>query len=385
MKPVGLVDPRTGRTPYAVVQLRQDNARRRSLQPGRLPDAAQVGRAGARAADDSRARAAEFVRFGMVHRNTYINGPTVLPRRGRRGCAGSVLRRPDLRRRGLRRVGGLGADCRHERRGAGAGRRAARAAADAPPSARWRITCRTPTRRTTSPRTSRSASCRRPSRRRGSGAWGRPTGRRPRPCARCAHWTTGCAERPSRHDVAAPGPHRRAREHVLHTGAALMKAQIREFLEYLRLNRNASAHTVAAYDRRPDAVPDVHGRAARPPPRRPHPRRSRSHDDPAVPRRAARRDGHARASAARKLSALRAFGRYLRREGWIETDPAALAVSPRREQRIPAHLSVDEMSRACSRRPTPPHRSAGGIARSWSCSTRRGCASASSSASTSRT
>jgi hypothetical protein len=57
------------------------------------------------------------------------------------------------------------------------------------------------------------------------------------------------------------------------------------------------------------------------------------------------RQGHARTSVARKLSALRAFGRYLRREGWIESDPAALAVGPRREQKIPAHLSVDEMSR----------------------------------------
>jgi integrase/recombinase XerC len=47
----------------------------------------------------------------------------------------------------------------------------------------------------------------------------------------------------------------------------------------------------------------------------------------------------------RKLSALRAFGRYLRREGVIEQDPASLAVSPRREHKVPAHLSVDEMSR----------------------------------------
>ena len=78
MKPVGLVDPRTGKTPYAVVQLRQDTlagdhfslvgfqtqlkwgeqARVLKLIPGLEP--------------------AEFVRFGMVHRNTYINGPTVL-------------------------------------------------------------------------------------------------------------------------------------------------------------------------------------------------------------------------------------------------------------------------------------------------------------------
>ena len=50
MKPVGLLDPRTGRPPYAAVQLRQDNLAGRSLQPRRLSDTDQVGRAGARAA-----------------------------------------------------------------------------------------------------------------------------------------------------------------------------------------------------------------------------------------------------------------------------------------------------------------------------------------------
>ena len=57
------------------------------------------------------------------------------------------------------------------------------------------------------------------------------------------------------------------------------------------------------------------------------------------------RQGHARTSVARKLSALRAFGRYLRREGLIDTDPAALAASPKRERKVPAHLSIDEMKR----------------------------------------
>jgi integrase/recombinase XerC len=54
--------------------------------------------------------------------------------------------------------------------------------------------------------------------------------------------------------------------------------------------------------------------------------------------------GHARSSVARKLSALRAFGRYLRREGWIDADPAMLAAAPRRERKVPAHLSIDEMT-----------------------------------------
>src|SRR5258705_4182893 len=78
MKPVGLVDPRTGRQPHAAVQLRQDNLAgdhfslvgfQTQIKWG---DQARVlrlvpGRGGA-----------EFVRFGMVHRNTYVNGPTVL-------------------------------------------------------------------------------------------------------------------------------------------------------------------------------------------------------------------------------------------------------------------------------------------------------------------
>ena len=57
------------------------------------------------------------------------------------------------------------------------------------------------------------------------------------------------------------------------------------------------------------------------------------------------RRGNSKASAARKLSAIRAFGRYLRREGLLDTDPAALVGTPKREQRIPAHLAVDEMSK----------------------------------------
>ena len=57
------------------------------------------------------------------------------------------------------------------------------------------------------------------------------------------------------------------------------------------------------------------------------------------------RHGQARASVSRKLSALRSFSRYLRREGWIEGDPVALAAAPKREQKVPAHLSMDEMSK----------------------------------------
>jgi integrase/recombinase XerC len=123
-----------------------------------------------------------------------------------------------------------------------------------------------------------------------------------------------------------------------------MTTQLRDFLEYLRLNRNASSHTTAAYE---SDVTQFLGYAAQ---FRGVPIESvePSHLDWSAIRGFMAdlyRQGHARTSVARKLSALRAFGRYLRREGWIETDPAALAVGPKREQKIPAHLSIDEMSR----------------------------------------
>ncbi len=78
MKPVGLVDPRTGRQPYAVVQLRQDNLAGDHFSLVGFQTQLKWG-------DQARVlrlipglERAEFVRFGMVHRNTYINGPTVL-------------------------------------------------------------------------------------------------------------------------------------------------------------------------------------------------------------------------------------------------------------------------------------------------------------------
>src|SRR4029079_18378063 len=50
------------------------------------------------------------------------------------------------------------------------------------------------------------------------------------------------------------------------------------------------------------------------------------------------------ASSARKLSALRTFIRFLRREDLLESDPAALVAAPKRGETIPAHLTIDEMS-----------------------------------------
>jgi integrase/recombinase XerC len=124
----------------------------------------------------------------------------------------------------------------------------------------------------------------------------------------------------------------------------LVRAHLKAFLEHLGLNENASAHTVRAYES--DLSQYLTFLAS-------HVNRRQSELTPAdfdhLGARAfigdLNRRGNSKASAARKLSAIRAFGRYLRREGIIEGDPAALVGTPRREQRIPAHLAVDEMSR----------------------------------------
>jgi methylenetetrahydrofolate--tRNA-(uracil-5-)-methyltransferase len=78
MKPMGLTDPRTGRRPWAVVQLRQENARAGSWNlvgfqnHMRFADQARVLRM------IPGLQNAEFLRYGQVHRNTYINAPALL-------------------------------------------------------------------------------------------------------------------------------------------------------------------------------------------------------------------------------------------------------------------------------------------------------------------
>jgi methylenetetrahydrofolate--tRNA-(uracil-5-)-methyltransferase len=78
MKPVGLVDPRTGRQPHAVVQLRQDNLAGDHYSLVGFQTQLKWGEQARVLRLIPGLEHAEFVRFGMVHRNTYINGPTVL-------------------------------------------------------------------------------------------------------------------------------------------------------------------------------------------------------------------------------------------------------------------------------------------------------------------
>lgn len=126
-----------------------------------------------------------------------------------------------------------------------------------------------------------------------------------------------------------------------------LKAHLKAFLAFLALNRHASEHTVRAYDsdlsqflahiaaasrrRRIDLQPsDLDYQAIRGFLAELHAR------------------GNSRASAARKVSAVRTFARYLRREGVLDGDPGALIGTPKREQKIPHHLGISEMERLLS-------------------------------------
>jgi methylenetetrahydrofolate--tRNA-(uracil-5-)-methyltransferase len=78
MKPVGLTDPRGGRQPYAVVQLRQDTLAGDHFSLVGFQTQLKWGEQARVLRMIPGLAHAEFVRFGMVHRNTFINGPTVL-------------------------------------------------------------------------------------------------------------------------------------------------------------------------------------------------------------------------------------------------------------------------------------------------------------------
>jgi integrase/recombinase XerC len=136
------------------------------------------------------------------------------------------------------------------------------------------------------------------------------------------------------------GPQRPPREE----DPGSLRQAIRDFIDYLRLNRNASAHTARAYEgdleQFVNAIASSEGR--------PRPSLTPADFSPDNVRTylgVLFHDGVSRASAARKLAAIRTFARWLRREGLVDQDPAALAATPKREQTLPAHLSIEEMNR----------------------------------------
>jgi methylenetetrahydrofolate--tRNA-(uracil-5-)-methyltransferase len=78
MKPVGLTDPKTGRWPYAVVQLRQENLRADSYNLVGFQNHLKFGEQARVLRLIPGLENASFLRYGQIHRNTYINAPTLL-------------------------------------------------------------------------------------------------------------------------------------------------------------------------------------------------------------------------------------------------------------------------------------------------------------------
>lgn len=127
----------------------------------------------------------------------------------------------------------------------------------------------------------------------------------------------------------------------------MLKERAREFLDFLKFNRNVSPHTLRAYD---TDVEQFLAFAAT----------SRGVKPSQLPVDAFDTDtvrgflgalhdrGIGRASSARRLAALRTFARYLVREELLPDDPTALVGAPRKVQALPAHLPIAEMDRLLS-------------------------------------
>ena len=81
MKPVGLRDPRTGKTPHAAVQLRCENLRADSYNLVGFQNHLKYGEQARILRMIPGLEKAKFLRYGQIHRNTYINAPTVLSER----------------------------------------------------------------------------------------------------------------------------------------------------------------------------------------------------------------------------------------------------------------------------------------------------------------
>jgi integrase/recombinase XerC len=123
-----------------------------------------------------------------------------------------------------------------------------------------------------------------------------------------------------------------------------MRDHLKAFLAYLKLNRHVSPHTVRAYD---GDVTQYLAFVASQTGKKISALGPADLDMQSVRSHIAElnKAGKARSSVARKLSGLRTFIKYLRREEILDHDPAAMAVAPKRDQTIPIHLSEPEIAR----------------------------------------
>jgi len=123
-----------------------------------------------------------------------------------------------------------------------------------------------------------------------------------------------------------------------------MTQLLKDFLDHLRRNRNASRHTVTAYE---DDLSQFLQCVAASQSKKLDAVTPADIDVSAIRGFLAELHRHriSASSSARKLSALRTFIKYLKREDLVDGDASALVPAPKRGETIPAHLTVDEMSR----------------------------------------
>ena len=333
MKPVGLTDPRNRAAAVRRRAAAPGQSGRRSLQPGRLSDAAEVGRAGARAAHDSRSRARRVraVRHGAPqHLHQRADGAARDVADASEPVA--VFRRPDFRRRRLRRIGRIRVSL--PARNAAAltrGENAARAAAnDRHRRARVLRVARQSARLSADEHHVRH-----------HGAAGRAHSRQAEAEAGDFGARAGRSRRAGRRRGAEPNFRASASAPAsgsTHEGHAQRLPSTPPSPR--RLARTRSRRTRTTW--RPfSATPRTSGR-----------NRSTTLDAADVDAFAIRaflgelhKQRISASSSARKLSAIRTFVKFLRREDLIDDDPATLVASPKKPETIPAHLTVDEMSR----------------------------------------
>src|SRR5437762_7415567 len=139
----------------------------------------------------------------------------------------------------------------------------------------------------------------------------------------------------------------------------MLEQLLTQFLDHLRYERNVSAHTLRNYESDlrqfiDYLAPSKDGTAGKPASKR----ASSSHEKRVLPDirqidhitirewlSTLHSDRKRKTSIARKLAALRTFFQFLVREGVVELNPAKLVATPRKEKKLPAHLSVEDTGR----------------------------------------
>lgn len=120
-----------------------------------------------------------------------------------------------------------------------------------------------------------------------------------------------------------------------------MYSQIERFLQYLRVERNASAHTIKSYREDLSALATYLAEAAGGQPPQPG---TISVADLRGYVAALHSGGYAPATIARRLASLRSFFRFGQREGWAETNPAKPLRNPRKGRRLPHFLTPEQVA-----------------------------------------